>query len=170
MGLEKGISRIGTVSGVIFGIFFSLVVTAYSFEVGLFNYFFNQNSRQNPLAGLYVDNFVADNFMDKTNFDYEGAKQAGYSDEEINKYLASTKEEKTESNLPPGYELVEDEPENHPNFDNRSLQLQLTNIFSVYLPTFFIVILVVLISFILGLYGVKGVAKTINWVINGFRE
>ncbi len=74
MGLEKGINRFGTVSGTIFGIFFSLIVSLLSLEHGLFDYLSsrfseisdvinNSTSRQSiqdPLAGYYVDDFVED--------------------------------------------------------------------------------------------------------------
>lgn len=181
MSLEKGISRIGTVSGVLFGIFFALCVTFLSLEQGLFNYLsnrFNEKaslsnefklSEQDPLSGFYVDDFVEDKLTEKPNFDYVGAKNAGYSNEEINKYLSS--EQRTESKFPSSF---------RPLYPKTSLQLKersdseklpsTNSFFSFYLPAFFMAILVVFIPFVFGLYAVKGVATTLNWIIGGFRE
>lgn len=144
MSLEKGISRLGTVFGVIFGLFLSLVVLFCSFELGLFNYIFDRHNektyqKQDRLNGDYVDDFVADDFQP----DFQPGVRFLSQQPPIQQKLC---------------EVIE-----RPRLSATDL------VFSDF-PTFIMAILVVFIPFMLGLYGVKGIAKTFNWVVNGFRE
>lgn len=54
MSLEKGISRIGTVSGVVLGFILSFVVSSVGYGAGLFNYFEHkyEEARQTELESF----------------------------------------------------------------------------------------------------------------------
>lgn len=176
MSLEKGISRIGTVSGCLLGILFSICAISISLEHNFFSYFVDNHKYANQKSNIELkkhlplgwtidnDDFEPDNedelkiYVPETE-DNIGIDLASYVKEQNRKNSDNTIKVKEEHN-------VETEEE---DFSNKIKKI-FNRLIHVYLPTCLLTLLVIFLPFFVGLYIVQMTAKTFNWVIAGFRE
>lgn len=139
MNIEKGIHRLGTVFGVLLGLFLSFWISIFC-GIGSFGYFEKEHHDVKVREFWEVIKESSEERVKKeSTFDF-----SLYDDDSRNETENTPVDESTK-------DLID-----------RWLQ--------VYLPTTGVVILTSLLSFLTGLYLMKGMAKTINWVIEGFKK
>lgn len=176
MSLEKGISRIGTVSGCFLGIFFSICSISVSLEQNFFSYFADNYKYANQKdiielkkhlpVGWTIENedFVPDDEDGLKIYvpdveDNVGIDLASYAKEQNGKNPENITKEKKEQNV----EAKEEDLSN-------KIKGKFSKLIYVYLPTCLLVLLVVFLPFFVVFYILKMTAKTFNWIIAGFKE